>query len=410
MAQTPPDRTPASAYRADSVGRDRPFGGEDDQWLAAAAQLHLAAATRSQVAQRQYLLEALSIALDCIGDEPIDAFVAREWFGRHSMTEALVVLADRMIEAGAYRLAAVMLDDLVLPAARLSALERGRILALRARPAWRLGDFDDARDRYEYVRDLGRESGEKELEARAAVGLATVAQLRGNVPALRDQAETAARIAQEIGHRFLERWAHFGLTIAAAKRGEHAEALSAGWKAIELSENDEALESEALQNLGQAILEAGGPYAAIARSCFAGVMARPAPPPLLLNALGGLVRASALVGDEATVEWAMREVWRARAEGVPQYQLAEALLECATALQTLARGADAERYRSSAQEIAQANGFHELEFNAAKLEPVVRRAAEGTSLPPAAAAVARKLEQMEPEQLPTRLAFTAAPV
>src|SRR5687768_2508829 len=117
--------SPTSAYRADMTGRRAPFGEADDAWIAAAAQLHLATTTKSQIAQRQYLFEALSIALDCIGDEAIDAFVAREWFGRHSMTEALVVLADRIIEAGAYRLAAKLLDDLVMPAARLTPLERG---------------------------------------------------------------------------------------------------------------------------------------------------------------------------------------------------------------------------------------------------------------------------------------------
>jgi tetratricopeptide (TPR) repeat protein len=404
--------SPTSAYRADSLGREGPFGLEDELWLAAAAQLHLAATTKNQVAQRQYLFEALSITLDCLGDEAIDAFVAREWFGRHSMAEALVVLADRIIEAGAYRLAAVMLDDLVLPAARLSTLERGRILALRARTAWRLGQFDEARERFEYVRELGAEAGEKELELRAAVGLSTVAQLRGNIPALAEQGQRAATLAREIGHRFLERWAYFALTIAAAKRGNHAEALAAGWKAIELSEHDADLEVEALQNLGQATLEAGSEYAEIARSCFAAVMARPTGTVLLLSALGGLVRASAMIGDEATVEWGMREAWRARNEPLPQTLLGELLFECALALQMLGRAGDMERYRRAAHEIAEANGFHELAFKSARLEPTTPRVRErvGAYLPASAEVVAKNLERMEPEQLPERLTFKPASV
>jgi hypothetical protein len=136
-------------------------------------------------------------------------------------------------------------------------------------------------------------------------------------------------------------------------------------------------------------------------------MTRVAPARLLLNALGGLAIASAHLGKEATVEWSVREVWTARRSMVPRYELAQALLECAVALKTLRRDEDAERYRDAAHHIASAEGFHELAFRATELSRL--SAVSPASLRRPAAAVAREVSALEPEQLPAHVAFDAAP-
>jgi hypothetical protein len=176
---------------------------------------------------------------------------------------------------------------------------------------------------------------------------------------------------------------------------------------MQLSDGDPILESEALQNLGQLMLEAGHP--AGARACFAAVMTRGAPSHTLLPALGGLALASAQEGNEATVEWSVREVWRARTLAVPRFELAEALLESSVALASLGRGTESERYRQAAEEIAKAEGYHELVFRSAEAQRPVRRStpapirASGTD-------VIREVSRLEPAQLPAHVEFQAAPV
>jgi hypothetical protein len=387
--------------------RTAPFGPHDDLWLAAASQLRLAATSPSEIGQRQYLLEALSIAIDAVGEEAIDRFVDREWLGRHSFVEALVVLVERLIEAGAVYLAGVILDDLALPAARLNALENGRRLALCARVAWKSGAIDLARERYEHLAQIGAEFDEPELVVRSTIGLTALAQLRGNLPAVKELATRAASEAHAIGHTELERYAYVGLTMVEAKAGDYAAALHAGWKAVELSAGDTTRETEGLGNLGQVLLEAG--QAEVARSCFVAIAARPIPPRFMLVTLGSLARASAEVGNEATVEWSVREIWRARDMNVPRYELAEGLLECAVALYRVARPADAERYRQAARDVADESGFHELVFKAESLEPKAP-APRPAPVPLAELnVVASAVRAMEPGRLPDHVSFEPAP-
>src|SRR5438046_2118494 len=146
--------SPMSAYRADVNGQDAPFGRDDDHWLVAANALHLAASSE-RPRRKHRLYDALGQAIDLLGDERIDRFVEREWNGERSYVESMVVLADVVHWAGALRLAAVMFDDLLRAATDLSTVERGRVLALRARVERKLERLDDAADRYEYVAELG---------------------------------------------------------------------------------------------------------------------------------------------------------------------------------------------------------------------------------------------------------------
>src|ERR1051325_11560985 len=102
--------SPTGAYRADMRGRESPFGPDDDRWLASASALH-SAATYPGKPNTEHLYDAIGVAIDVLGDERIDQFVDREWLGDRSYIEALAVLSYDVHEAGALRLAALILDD-----------------------------------------------------------------------------------------------------------------------------------------------------------------------------------------------------------------------------------------------------------------------------------------------------------
>lgn len=409
--------SPAAAYRADMAGRDGPFGPDDDQWLVAASELHLAATASStgaapaagatEATNQRPLFDALGVAIDLLGEERIEAMADREWQGERSHVEALMVLCEVMLQAGALHLAGMMLDDLQLATPDRLPVQRGRILTMRARVDWKLGRLDQAVERYESLLESAKRAKSPELVARAEVGLGAIAQLRGNYPEMRSRMGRAAKIADELALTSIARRAHHGLMIASARDARYDDALLDGRKVFDLSLGDAVFEAESLQNLGQLLLEAGHPDSA--RACFAAVVDRAAPSRILLPALGGLALAAAQQHMEAIVELAVREVWRAQRIAVPRYELANALLECATALAGLRRFDEASRYQKAANAIAVSGGFHELVYRAEHLDASRSTpGAERVPLQASAARVARDLSELEPERLPAHVSFDAA--
>lgn len=395
---------PGAAYRADAQGRAEPFGPFDDEWLAAATELHLAATARER--QQDHLLSAIAIAIDLIGDERVAAFAAREWLGQRSHVDAIVVLADTIYYGGARHLAALMLDDVRRAATDLTPLQLGRLLFRRARVAWSLGATDEAADRFQAIAALGRKARKVELLALAELGLATLAQFRGDFPDLRVRAERSRELAEQSGNAAAIRSATLATMMSETSQGRFDAAISAGWRFLELSREYPVWEAEAFINLGQLMLEAGRPDRA--RASFSAAIERSAPARLLLPALGGLAVASALVGHEPTVEWTVREVWRAQEQSVQPYSVAAAHLECAVALRTLGRDADAERHRAAAEELGRRYGFYEVAFKADALREATRRTP--VPLAPESERITGDLSRMAPGQLPSALAFDVAAV
>lgn len=395
---------PGAAYRADAHGRADPFGPHDDEWLAAATELHLAATGGAN--RQDHLFSAIGMALDLLGDERIEAYAAREWSGQRSYIDPLVLLAETVYYGGARHLAALMFDEIRRTATDLSPLQVGRIMARRARIAWSLGAGDDATERYQAIVALGRKTGSFELLATGELGLVTMAQFRGDFPDLRARTPRAARLAERTGNTAVVRWSLLATMMSDASQGKFDQAVAAGWRLFELSRGYPVWEAEAFINMGQLLLEAGHPDDA--RASFSAAVEREAPARLLLLALGGLAIASALVGHEPTVEWTVREVWRAQEHSMQPYAVASAHLECAVALHTLARDADAERHRAAAEELGRRYGFHEVAFKADALRESRRK--PRVELAPDAARITGQLVGMAPDQLPAALAFDVAPV
>lgn len=397
---------PGAAYRADTRGRAEPFGPSDDEWLTAATELHLAATASREEQRQDHLLSATAVAIELLGHERIEAFAAREWLGDRSDVDALVVLADSIYYGGARHLAALMLDDLRRAAPDLTSLQLGRILFRRARIAWSLGDIDDADERFQAIAALGTKPRNFELLAMAELGLATLAQFRGDFPDLRARAERGRELAERSGNPAVVRWAMLAMMMSETSQGRFDGAVAAGWRVFDLSRSYPVWEAEAFINFGQLMLEAGRPDRA--RASFSAAVERAAPARLLLPALGGLAVASALVGHEPTVEWTVREVWRAQEQSVQPYPVAAAHLECAVALRSLGRDADAERHRAAAEELGRRHGFHEVAYKADALRDLQRKAS--VVLTSESERITGDLSRMAPEQLPAALAFDVAPV
>jgi len=395
---------PGAAYRADTRGRAEPFGPSDDAWLAGATELHLAA-TASE-GHQDHLYSAIGVALDLLGDEKVEAFADREWLGQRSYIDALVVLADTIYYAGARNLAALMLDDLRRAATDLTPLQDGRLLFRRARITWSLGAIDDAEERFRAIGALGRKAGNFELLAQEEIGYATLAQFRGDFPAFRVHTQRGLALAERSGNAAIIRPALLAMMMIEASEKRFDAAVAAGWRAFGLSRGYAVWEAEALINMGQLMIEAGHPDRALASFSVAVECAAPAR--LLLPALGGLAVASALVGHEPTVEWTVREVWRAQEQSVQPYSVAAAHLECAVALHALGRVADAERHRAAAEELGRRHGFHEVAFKADAMRDLPRNAP--ATLAPESESIAGELSHMAPDRLPSALAFDLAAV
>ena len=403
---TPIARPATEAYRAD-IGA-RPEGGGDAAaaWLTVASLVEHAALVADPDAA-EMLERAIGLARAQIGEPTLARLGEIEWGDvDRAPVDAIVLLADDMQSADMLHLAGATLDWLLGADRTLGAVQRGRIVAKRARVAWKLGLLEEAEGRYRMVERIGRRKQNAELKARAEIGFAALAQLRGNYPDVRRHARRAVRLAEQTGLRSLIRNAHTGMLVAAGVARSLDEALVHGWEVYRASLGDPIREAEVLQNLGQALLDSG--HTDVARAVFSSVVSREVPPRVLLPALGGLALSSADARHRESVRWAARQTRSIDERAVPRYALASALVECAIALARIGDERESDALRTKGLGIARAHGFHEIVYRADELQALVGKEREP---PPAlrkrAAAVVRELEWMEPERLPERIALTA---
>jgi tetratricopeptide (TPR) repeat protein len=356
----------AAAYRADMSGRRLEFDADDGTWLAIATILEHAA--RLPAESRCVLVnDAIELAQSVVPSSELAQRAPREWpEGDRTPSEIILLVADRAETAGCLHLAAFILDALAAAVLEITPVQRGRIIARRARVAWKSGEIDAAADRYHDLDRLGRRLGNTELRVRANIGYVALAQMRGNYPEMEQFAKRAARLAEQAGLSALARNAYDGLTIAAGARGDVDTALRVGWRVYELSQDDPVDQAAILQNVGQALLDAG--HAQAARAAFSAVVSHALPPHVLLPALGGLANAAAQLRDVESVKWAASEVQRLRKSLAPRYALAQALVECAGALASVGSMIVAESLRDAALGMARRHAFHEVVYKAEILD------------------------------------------
>ena len=401
-------KSAASAYRADLAGHRDQFGAFDHAWITLATLLEHAALV--PVDHREELLrDAIELAREIVGETELHRLGAREFQNRdRTPAEAIVLAADAIHAAGALNLAAVLFDALAAADTSLNVVQRGRILYYRARVALKQGEIDEALFRYRQVETSGRDARRAELVVRGLLGMGAVAQMRGNYPQLARRARRAAALAERAGLVRLASQARAGLMIEAANAHRFDEALVHAWYVYEASTGDAVDEGEILSNIGQLLLEAGHVHGA--RAAFASVVSRALPVRILLPALGGLAISSGASDDVSTLDWAVREIERIEEMAAPRYPVAEALLECATALAGQGRPADAERCRKRALKLAVTHGFHEVAYKADAPDPsAIACAATAThAFRNRSADIAREVVGMEPKRLPSHVAMATA--
>ena len=364
-----------TAYRADVGAHGDPFGAHDDQWIAIASLL--SQASLLPLSERQELLErAVDLSKPLLGTDLVRQCTDFEWDpSRPTAGESILVVSDHIYESGALNLARATIDALLEADTNLTPLHRGRALAKRARIDARLGRLDESADQYKEAARLARLFDIPELRVRAWIGFAVLSHVRGNYPQQMRYVRRAARLAERERLPLLARLAHLGLMITAGAQHRFEDAFRHARIAYQHSIGNPVREAEVLTNVGQVCLEAG--HFSLAEQAFTNVVQRPQPIRLLIPVLGGLAIVAAHKSDTARVRWVYSELERLeQATVTPLYELANALLETASALVFVRHFVDAEQVLAAAVRIAQARGYHEVIVKADDL-----RRARATELP-----------------------------
>ena len=358
-----------TAYRADINANGGAFGPRDDQWLTVASLVSQACVVPKD--ERPLLLDdAVHLAEELLGGSVVREAADFEWgcsdHPARMPSESILILADDIYQSGALHLGRALLDALMEADASLDTVQRGRVLAKRARIDARLGRIPEAADQYREVTRLARHGGSAELRVRAWIGHSALAQMRGNYPQTMRYSRRAAKLADRVGLRALGRLAHMGLMITAGAQHRFEDASRHAQIAYGLSAGNALREGEILQNIGQLLLEIG--YVREAEGVFASVLSRALPIRIILPALGGLATAAASRGDVARVRWVYAELDRLRRMTLARsYDVASALLETASALGALGQVAEKDEALQAAVRIAESRGYHEFIVKADEL-------------------------------------------
>jgi len=352
--------SPAAAYRRHlAESRGSSVGGPElDDWLMVATILHHVA--MGPGSGRAALLDAAqTLAANALGEDAIRAGCALDPAADEPTRPATLfrVLAERIEEAGVLHVAANLLE-IVQHALAPSSLDVGRILAQRARIAWKLGDVELATDRYDTVARLAQSVGSAELRVRAWIGYMGLARHRGNFPESRKWGSAALVDAEQEGFVRLAGLAHHGMMIVEAVGHNFDAALVHGWHAFLAARGDREAEADALVNLSQYLLEIG--YPAAARAGFGSILVAQPAPRRALPAVGGFAIASARLGDDATVRQVAARLVATVGDASFPYERATALLECGLALSAVGGRREAEQLYSQALRIAESRGYHEI--------------------------------------------------
>jgi hypothetical protein len=389
---------PLDAYRTDAVGAIGNLIDDATQsrWLGAALMLHNAARSTGE-ARTGVLTEFL------------------EQEGVHTLRGASLSIAPVLhaawqyataMEEGAFlRLAHSVLASLSVLLPEGMILERGRVIARRARLARLQGAVDVAQGWYEEVELMGQCHAFPELVARARLGYGVLAQARGHFPAARAfYDEVLAMDGVATDSRAV---ASHGLMHCAVVAHDYDAAAQHAWAAYQ-GASSEIEQTYMLIDLAQLLLIAGHPAAALRG--FAAAIAREPHPRAALPALGGAALAAVAdcVGrDDARARARARSVVRTVNHRIDAlvvslgdgaalpFESTNALIEVSEALTAVGDAAAAGRAAWRARALAIRHKFHQLAHRLDEpqhLPPVV----EPT---PAREVIVRQVEALEGAEL-----------
>ncbi len=368
------------AYRQTKAEVRDALASEDAQWVRVGAMLENASLLPPDARQAH---------LDAVIESVRTTLGPTRWAAAHrvdpvrptseqSLEGRFRTYCEIVEDAGALALADAMLSAYVNADPGVSALERGRVEAVRARLAWKAGDLDASTERYRRVAIAARRERSDELKVRALIGQAIVARHLGNYPRNRERARRAAVLAERRGMIRLAAAGYQLLAVGFAVARDFGTALPLAWRAYVHSIGDPMMESEDLQVIGQIFLDLGHPVPAAA--AFRAVIARAPADRLLVPSLGGLAVAAARTGARDVVsEVADVVASRVRAGATP-YVIASVQLELADAWEQLGDAARAAEARRIALGIALEHRFHEIAHHAEEKATVMAPAPKAMPL------------------------------
>lgn len=278
--------------------------------------------------------------------------------------ERLRVLAEDMEQRGCFELALTTVSAVCRltartdpPAHALSTLHLGRI-------ARQMNALEAAEDAYASAIARALHLREPPIAARGYIGLALVADMRGNLPAAAEHYREALRLAVPRGGAY--RQALQGLMSLAVTRNDLGEALVLGWTIYDASADDVDARAGALSELSLVALKAGFPSQA--RVGFRVVLEGTIRSSQRLATLGGDVRAAAALGQHSEVMRIAVEIEREAARGDARFTAAMSFLHLAEAQELVGERQQAEVTLTRARELANRHGYHEYSFAADALE------------------------------------------
>jgi tetratricopeptide (TPR) repeat protein len=386
--------SPLDAYRSD-LARNRmreDFGGADTVWLLTA---HcLSRLCRASIEDRGLISSQCASALHDFTDplvgganlsetEITDLRLIVDGFsniadrrGAEALSAGVRGMTSAMVEAGALSTAYSTIAYAREVAVCAGDRERGLLAATQAYVARLLGDLETAEELYGATEEIGRQSVDFAVLARANIGRGVIARVRGNYPRSRIFFERALELAETARADDLVLLAHQGLTICFAIGKDFDRALQHGWATYELSHGDAIKESEALTNLAQLSLDAGFPRAALRG--FAAVLGRTESLRVALSVLGGAALAAAHCGDVDVLARISDEADRRILQSALPYENAQALYHLAQAFTVVGASERSEAYLARTRRLAKARGFFEL-LHKSERQQLTRTAARAAS-------------------------------
>ena len=382
---------------------DAPIGGieptQDDQAAVLAATLLRQSLTGvDDEAAERLRSEAERIACASLGENALEQGCTYDDHPSRSRTDVVRRLVQRTEHAGRLNLAQHLLESIAQ--IEQEPISRGRILGDRARVSRKLGHLDLSFEQSQELLRTGKRAKLPELVALAYSVASAVAETRGNRLQFRELSKRSLRVARAGGFRKLQASGYLAMGTSDAMASRYGDAVANYWRAFGIVDGAGQIARAVLSNLATTLLMSGRPLEA--RKIATMVLQQPVPAISALPSLGTYALACANLGDVDAVLWASGQVRQFGKSRHTARELAEAMIECAAALEAIGREAQAGVLKRRGEAIAQRHGFHDLTFEEAALSARGRRAP--VHFHDAAAGATAEIVELNVPRIPSDLA------
>ena len=249
----------------------------------------------------------------------------------------------------------------------------------RARVYRKLNAFDAAERSYAEGGALAATIGDTHSELLSRIGRAYTTTGRGNLAEAERSLRGVLADAETMGDRGAQALAHQALAVVLSTGGRPAEAIPHEWRAFQLYE-DTLSRTRTLADLGVMLLVVGD--AEGAERALTQVLHRDGSQEAVTNALIELMHCASFRRDRVGFErW--REQCDSRRDSMPPNALADYLLKAGIGRARFGQVDRAERLLTSALQIAEETGLHELTFRIERIKSGLRDSCQSSNERPA---------------------------